>query len=74
MPALFLCEGGLFLGATRLLTIHQNKGKTVAQTITDRIDYAQWSKIFNLKTAASTLIFLQENGLDDIDKLNEKAQ
>ena len=36
--------------------------------------YAQWSKIFNLKTAASTLIFLQENGLDDIDKLNEKAQ
>lgn len=36
--------------------------------------YAQWSKIFNLKTAASTLIFLQENGLDDIDKLREKAQ
>ena len=36
--------------------------------------YAQWSKIFNLKTAASTLIFLQENGLDDIDKLSEKAQ
>ena len=36
--------------------------------------YAQWSKIFNLKTAASTLIFLQENGLDDIDKLDRKAQ
>ena len=36
--------------------------------------YAQWSKIFNLKTAASTLIFLQENELDDIDKLDEKAQ
>jgi len=36
--------------------------------------YAQWSKIFNLKTAASTLIFLQENGLDDINELNEKAQ
>jgi len=36
--------------------------------------YAQWSKIFNLKAAASTLIFLQENNLDDIDKLNEKAQ
>ena len=36
--------------------------------------YAQWSKIFNLKAAASTLIFLQENGLDDIDKLREKAQ
>ena len=38
------------------------------------LGYAHWSKIFNLKTAASTLIFLQENGLDDIDKLNEKAQ
>jgi len=36
--------------------------------------YVQWPKIFNLKTASSTLIFLQENGLDDIDKLNEKAQ
>jgi len=36
--------------------------------------YAQWSKIFNLKAAASTLIFLQENNLDDLDKLNEKAQ
>jgi hypothetical protein len=36
--------------------------------------YAQWSKIFNLKTAASTLIFLQENGLDDIDKLRDAAQ
>ena len=36
--------------------------------------YAQKLKIINLKTAASTLIFLQENGLDDIDKLNDKAQ
>ena len=36
--------------------------------------YAQWSKIFNLKTAASTLIFMQENGLDDIEKLRNKAQ
>jgi len=40
----------------------------------DSPGYAQWSKIFNLKTAASTLIFLQENSLDDIEKLNEKAQ
>jgi len=40
----------------------------------DSPGYAQWSKLFNLKTAASTLIFLQENNLDDIDKLNEKAQ
>lgn len=36
--------------------------------------YAQWSKIFNLKTAASTLIFLQENGLDDMKKLRDTAQ
>ena len=36
--------------------------------------YAQWSKVFNLKTAASTLIFLQKNGLDDMEKLTEKAQ
>lgn len=36
--------------------------------------YAQWAKIFNLKTAASTLIFLQENGITELDVLQEKAQ
>ena len=36
--------------------------------------YAMWSKVFNLKSAASTLIFLQENGLDDIEKLRAAAQ
>ena len=32
------------------------------------------ARFFNLKTAASTLIFLQENGLDDIEKLRGAAQ
>ena len=36
--------------------------------------YANWAKVFNLKQAAQTLIFLQENGLDDIEKLRHKAQ
>lgn len=30
--------------------------------------------MFNLKSAASTLIFLEENGFDDMEKLNEKSQ
>ena len=35
--------------------------------------YEQWAKIFNLKEAAKTLLFLQENGLTDYDKLVEKT-
>ena len=36
--------------------------------------YERWAKTFNLKQAARTLIFLQENGLDDMEKLKETAQ
>jgi len=33
--------GGLFLAATWIKPLHVNKGKTIAQTITDRTDYAE---------------------------------
>ena len=36
--------------------------------------YAQWAKIFSLKQAAKTIMFLQDNALDDIEKLSEAAQ
>jgi len=36
--------------------------------------YERWSKIFNLKQAAKTLMFLQDNDLDDIEKLTEAAR
>ena len=36
--------------------------------------YERWSKIFNLKQAAKALMFLQDNNLDDVEKLNEVAQ
>jgi hypothetical protein len=36
--------------------------------------YERWSKLFNLKQAAKTLMFLQDNDLDDLDKLAESAQ
>jgi hypothetical protein len=35
--------------------------------------YAQWAKIFNLKQAARTLIFLQENGIDSYEDLQKKS-
>jgi hypothetical protein len=35
--------------------------------------YEQWAKVFNLKQAAKTLIFLQENGIDSYDDLKKKA-
>jgi len=37
------------------------------------IGYEQWAKVFNLKQAAKTLIFLQENGIDSYDDLKKKA-
>jgi chaperonin cofactor prefoldin len=35
--------------------------------------YRQWATIFNLKQAAKTLIFLQENGIDSYDDLKKKS-
>ncbi len=31
--------------------------------------YERWAKVFNLKQAAQTLIYLQENNIDEYDKL-----
>jgi hypothetical protein len=36
--------------------------------------YEQWAKIFNLKQAAQTLIYLQENNLTDYAKLEERTE
>ena len=35
--------------------------------------YEQWAKVFNLKQAAKTLIFLQENGIDSYEDLKIKS-
>lgn len=35
--------------------------------------YERWAKVFNLKQAAQTLIYLQEHGLDSYDALRENA-
>jgi len=35
--------------------------------------YAQWAKIFNLKEAARTLIYLKEVGIDSYDELRKKS-
>jgi hypothetical protein len=35
--------------------------------------YERWAKIFNLKQAAKTLIFLQENGIDSYADLKKKS-
>jgi len=36
--------------------------------------YERWARIFNLKEAARTLIFLQENGIDSYDDLVKKTE
>jgi len=36
--------------------------------------YEHWVKIFNLKEAAKTLIYLQENDITDMDLLDEKVE
>ena len=35
--------------------------------------YAKWAKSFNLKQMSQTMIYLEENGLLDLDTLNEQA-
>ena len=35
--------------------------------------YANWAKSFNLKQMSQTMIYLEENGLLDLDTLNEQA-
>ena len=35
--------------------------------------YEQWAKVFNIKQAAKTVMFLQENDLTDYDKLSEQS-
>jgi len=35
--------------------------------------YERWARIFNIKEAAKTLLFLQENGIDSYDDLVQKA-
>lgn len=38
------------------------------------VGYEKWAKTFNLKEAAKTLIYLQENGLDNYEVLSAKAE
>lgn len=38
------------------------------------VGYEKWAKTFNLKETAKTLIYLQENGLDDYEILSAKAE
>ncbi len=42
-PALtyFLEKGGLLLATTRIIPMHINKGKTLAQCLSDRLDYGE---------------------------------
>ncbi|MFA7137444.1 MAG: relaxase/mobilization nuclease domain-containing protein [Bacteroidales bacterium] len=41
MVALFSCLiGGVIIATTRLISMHQNKGKSIAKCLADRIDYA----------------------------------
>ena len=38
---LFLKKGGVILATTRLISMHQNKGKSIADCLADRTDYAK---------------------------------
>ena len=37
----FLPKGGVILATTRLISMHQNKGKSIAACLADRTDYAK---------------------------------
>lgn len=53
-----------------VLLLYQKAGiKSIKKTSTEAC-YIHWGKTFNLKTMAKTLIYLQENGLTDLDALD----
>lgn len=42
MAALFSCpKGGVIIATIRLISMHQNKGKSIADCLADRTDYAK---------------------------------
>ncbi|MDR1538666.1 MAG: hypothetical protein LBU32_11855 [Clostridiales bacterium] len=49
---------------------HRHSGKNPRG---QRRGYEQWAKVFNLKQAAKTLVFLQEQGIDSYDDLKRKT-
>ena len=71
------------LGISRTLTGSSESGtKTRVSLLVDiqakisegkGAGYAQWAKVFNLKQAAKTLIFLKENGIDSFEDLVKKS-
>ena len=36
--------------------------------------YERWAKVFNLKETAKTLMFLEENGVEDYDMLKARVE
>jgi hypothetical protein len=69
------------LGKARIITTGGDSGTRVSLLVDIQAKiregkgegYAQWAKVFNLKAAAKTLIFLQENGIDSYDDLMKKS-
>jgi hypothetical protein len=66
-------------GAAYAASLNKSKAPSLLIDIQAKIregasdGYVQWMKIFNLKTAARTLIFLQEHGIDSYDELRKKS-
>ena len=75
-----ICER---LGKVKIITSGSDSGSRNAPSLLIDIQakiregkgagYEQWAKIFNLKQAAKTLIFLQEQGVDSYEDLQRKA-
>ncbi|MDL2232520.1 relaxase/mobilization nuclease domain-containing protein [Ruminococcaceae bacterium OttesenSCG-928-L11] len=77
------------LGKARMISSSSDSGLHTHQSGSERVSllidiqakiregkgagYEQWAKIFSLKQAAKTLVFLQENGIDSYEDLKQKA-
>ena len=62
---------GMWMAAQKLELLIDLQNSIKAQT---SAGYAHWAKVFSLKQSAKTLLFLQENGLTDMAKLQAVAQ
>ena len=62
---------GTWVAAQKLELLIDLQNSIKAQTSPG---YAHWAKVFSLKQQAKTLLFMQENGLTDMKKLQAAAQ
>ena len=49
------------------------EGETITLNGQQAFEYVRWAKVFNLKQMSKALLFLQENGIESLEQLNDRT-